>query len=638
VPRGLTLRVLIASAVLVLAMGSTFVLLLLTFAAQREAAELAIHSRTVLLTADDLERLVVDVETDARDYVQTHDESFFQRWAASRQAIGPQSAGLEELAQVPGQHQTAVQITQAINSYIDGYSVPLVEEARRGDPAAGSIQATQEGRQRIDQIRTLFQTLETNERQLLTDRDTSSLARTRQTVIAASVGFGISIVLTLLVGTYWTRSIVRPVVRVADMANQLAGGDLSTRVPETGVGEMRNLERAFNQMGAVLERNHDELAQLVAEQGALRRVAILIAHGEPPAAVFTAVVEEAANVLDADAVRLLRREADESATVLANSGAESLLIPVGERILTDGQSAVLDAFETGRISSAKIFSGPPGSFGAFAQERGIHLALAAPIVVERRVWGVISVVSSRPRPMEEMRTRLAQFTDLVATVIANTQAREDLAASRARLVTASDETRRRIERNLHDGIQQRLVSLVLAMRVVEASMPKDLPQLREQVSEVVGELVGSLNELREISRGIHPAILSEGGLGPALKALAGRSALPVEVDVDIATRPVPSVEIAVYYVVAEGLTNATKHARASRVRIEVATRGEWLHIAIVDDGVGGADPTGGTGLVGLIDRVDAMGGRITITSPPGEGTQVRIELPLSNGDYARRMF
>jgi signal transduction histidine kinase len=245
------------------------------------------------------------------------------------------------------------------------------------------------------------------------------------------------------------------------------------------------------------------------------------------------------------------------------------------------------------------------------------------------------VVSLRPLRPEEVDQRLAQFTELVATAIANAQAREDLAASRARLVAASDQTRRRIERDLHDGIQQRLVSLALDLRRAEADVPHDRSELRDQLSNVAGGVAAALEDLREIGRGIHPTILSRGGLELALKALARRSAVPVELDVRIATRPPPPIEIAAYYLVAEALTNAGKHAEASRVRIEARIRDDdRLEIAVSDDGVGGADPAGGTGLVGLIDRINALGGRMAITSPRGAGTKVSVELPMEDGPAA----
>jgi signal transduction histidine kinase len=624
VPGGLTARVLGACALVILVVGLVFVLLLQSLATQRHAVDLSLHSRNVLSSADEAERLVVDLETGVRGYLLTGEESFLNPWTAARQAIGPESASLRRLARVPAQHERAVELTDAIDSYIDDYSEPLVAAARLGDPAATSIATTEEGRQRIDRIRDLFDSLRTAERRLLTERDADALASTRQTVIAAFAGLGISVMVTLLLAAYWTRSIVRPVLRTARTANRLADGDLSARVPETGIGEIRTLERSFNQMASAL-------TQLLYEQSGLRQVATLVARGEPPDAVFAAVVEQAAAVLDVDAVSLVRQEPDGTVTVLATRGTVPALVPAGERVSVDGSNATSLALSSGAVARQDIVAGPEGSLSAAAYQLGLRLSVAAPILVEGVVWGALVIATAQPRQPGEIDARLAQFTELAATTIANSQAREDLAASRVRLVAAGDQTRRRIERDLHDGIQQRLVSLALNLRAADRNVPADQPLLRDQLAEVAGDLNATITELRELCRGIHPAILSEGGLGSALKALARRSAVPVDVDLHITSRPPLTVEAAAYYVVAEALTNVTKHAHASEVRMEAASRDGLLELLILDDGVGGADPRSGTGLTGLKDRVDALGGRLDISSPPGQGTRMRVELPVTSG-------
>ncbi|HEX8135248.1 MAG TPA: CHASE3 domain-containing protein, partial [Actinomycetes bacterium] len=214
------------------------------------------------------------------------------------------------------------------------------------------------------------------------------------------------------------------------------------------------------------------------------------------------------------------------------------------------------------------------------------------------------------------------------------QSRDELAASRARIVAAGDQARRRIERDLHDGTQQRLVSLVLDLRAVEAAVPPELPTIRTQLARAAEGLTGALEELRELSRGIHPAILSEGGLPPALKALARRSAIPVELEVDVPERLPEPIEVAAYYVASEALANAAKHAHASVAQVEARARDGHLRLTVADDGVGGASPGAGSGLVGLADRVEALGGTISIQSPAGQGTRLRIDLPISGGDAA----
>jgi signal transduction histidine kinase len=254
--------------------------------------------------------------------------------------------------------------------------------------------------------------------------------------------------------------------------------------------------------------------------------------------------------------------------------------------------------------------------------------VGAPIVVEGRVWGAAVVNSKRadafPSGIEE---RLAEFTELVATAISNAESRAQLTASRVRIVTAADETRRRIERDLHDGIQQRLVTLGLALETLRDAARPERPDLLEPLTQVQTGLRNVLEELREVSRGVHPAILSEGGLGPALKSLARRSPVPVELELGTVKRLPRPLEAAAYYVASEALTNAAKHAHASVAAVALEWRDGIVRLSVRDDGVGGADPARGSGLVGLSDRVEALGGTFVLSSPPGAGTSMIVQLP-----------
>ncbi|HTJ34044.1 MAG TPA: AAA family ATPase [Dactylosporangium sp.] len=364
------------------------------------------------------------------------------------------------------------------------------------------------------------------------------------------------------------------------------------------------------------------------EQAALRRVATLIARGACPDLVFAAVADEAGTLLGADGTGIVRFEPDGEVTVMGGYGIEPA--QPGSRGEPNPESVMVSVRATGRAARRDVDH--PASEGLpETMFPGFRSAVASPILVEGRVWGAMGVVSGRERLPQDTGQRLADFTELIATAIANAESRAELAASRARIVATADQTRRRIERDLHDGAQQRLVSLALQLRNVQAALPPDLGTLRAQLDRAVAGLTGALDELREIAHGIHPAILTKGGLRPALRALARRSPVPVSLDMHT-QGPLPEhVEVSVYYVVAEALTNAAKHAHASaaRVAVEADAADALLRVTVDDDGVGGADFAHGTGLTGLKDRVEALGGRIVLHSPRGAGTTLRVELPLS---------
>ena len=266
-----------------------------------------------------------------------------------------------------------------------------------------------------------------------------------------------------------------------------------------------------------------------------------------------------------------------------------------------------------------------------AEEMGLRSVIGTPIVVDGRVWGAALIGSSREEPLPaDSEARMGDFTDLVATAISNAEARTELKASRARIITAADGARRRLERDLHDGAQQRLVSLGLELRTAESSLRSETHPMADQIADVVSALTGVSEDLREISRGIHPAILSKGGLVAALKALARRSAVPVELGLSVDGRLPESVEVAAYYVVGEALTNVARHAQATAVTVRAKTDAANLRLTIRDNGVGGADPANGSGLIGLIDRVEALGGQLEISSVAGSGTLLVVTIPFES--------
>jgi GAF domain-containing protein len=379
---------------------------------------------------------------------------------------------------------------------------------------------------------------------------------------------------------------------------------------------------------AQLEKSRDELRRLADEQAALRRVATLVARGIPPAEVFAAVAHEVGSVLDADGTVIVRLDPDGATTLVASVGAHLAELPVGSRWKPEPPVAVAVALRTCRPARCDNYSHAPGEYADAVRRLGLRSSVAAPIIVEGRLWGAIGAGARHGRLPVDTEHRMAGFTELIGTAIANADSRAQLTASRARIVTAADDARRRIERDLHDGTQQRLVALSLTLRLAQTTVPADLPQLQTRIGRVTDELTEATEELREIARGIHPAILSEGGLGPALRTLARRAAIPVEVKIRTDTRPAEPIEVAAYYVVSEALTNTTKHARASYAHVAVEERDGVLHLSMRDDGVGGADPAGGSGLIGLRDRVQALGGWIEVSSRPGDGTAIVVELPL----------
>jgi signal transduction histidine kinase len=368
------------------------------------------------------------------------------------------------------------------------------------------------------------------------------------------------------------------------------------------------------------------------QQAALRRVATLVARATPPEEVFALVTAEVGQVLSADFASMARYDAGGAATIVGtwSETGTAAPFPVGMRLELGGWNTPTLVFQTAR--PARIdYADASGAVADAARERGIHSSVGAPISVEGRLWGVMGVLFTRERSLPaDTETRLAGFTELVGTALANAEARAALTASRARIVAAADTTRRHIERDLHDGAQQRLVSLALQLRsTVQAALPPDAQQLKVQLDGIAAELGSVLDELREIARGLHPAALADGGLRPALKALGRRSAVPVRLDVSVDGRLSEPIELAAYYVVAEALTNAVKHAHATVIDVQVAATDGVLRVRVGDDGHGGADPTRGSGLVGLTDRVEALGGRLTLHSPPDAGTAIQVVLPLT---------
>src|SRR4051794_34086663 len=426
--------------------------------------------------------------------------------------------------------------------------------------------------------------------------------------------------------------VVEDAALAAELREMAARGGAPRRMRLTGQrrmpvsGTLFMLEEGL--IGMVLDAGaHEALAALAAEQSALRRVATLVAAGPEPEAVFEAVAEEAGRLLHARSAATVRYEGEFALTVGRWADDDLGGFEVGTRVPlagSDGLTAVVA--RTGAPARIDNYAEVRGEAAGLMAARGYRSAVAAPVLAGGRIWGLV-LVASEGVLGADAEHRLAGFAELVALALEGADARAQLNASRARILEAAVSERRRLERNLHDGAQQRLVALAIQLRMLERRLGERevaLPLLRGASDE----LEQALSELRELARGLHPAVLADRGLAPALETLAARAPLPVRVEGVPDERLGEPLESAVYFVVAESLTNAVKHAGASELLVHMEETAGELLVEIADDGRGGADPGTGTGLRGLADRVEALGGRLALESPPGSGTVVRAALPL----------
>jgi signal transduction histidine kinase len=369
---------------------------------------------------------------------------------------------------------------------------------------------------------------------------------------------------------------------------------------------------------------------LAHEQAALRRIATLVVTEADPARVFGQVMREAARALGVASASLVRYDEPRRVSVMGGwSEKGNLLFPVGSTIeLGTENSALVEVYRTGEARRVTYPEEAVGDVAADLRLHGYRSSVAAPVKLAEGLWGalVASTLDERPLPVGSEQ-RLSDFADLVAQALANADAHDKLAASRARIVEAGDAERRRLERNLHDGAQQRLVSLALQLRLTQSALERRPDDVLGLLVEAQAELARALDELRELARGIHPAILTDRGLGPALEAILARAPLPVEL-VELPGERLPEqVEAAVYYVVAETITNIAKHAQAESATVSITLAGARARVVITDDGVGGADPALGSGLRGLADRIEALDGALRIESPPEGGTRIEAQIP-----------
>jgi signal transduction histidine kinase len=368
---------------------------------------------------------------------------------------------------------------------------------------------------------------------------------------------------------------------------------------------------------------------LRAKEEALRRVATLVAGDAPPAEIFASVSEETARLVGADA-GAVATYGDGSARIVGrwDAAGDATFIPVGTLVPLSDDSTVSRVYRGGRPARIDDYSRLQGETAEYVRTAGFGSIASAPIVVSGALWGAVSVGSLGDLLPRETEERLLDFAELVSLAVSSAEAWNRVLESRQRIVEAGDAERIRLGRNLHDGAQQRLISIILLLRLCKRQLG-DGRDPAEVVDRAIAEAQQAHDEIRDLARGLSPTALSEGGLGPALEALLEHSTLPVELDI-VPGRFPETIEVAAYYVAAEAVTNAGKHAKANRVRVRVAAQAGSLEIVVADDGVGGAR-LGGSGLHGLSDRVEALGGRLELDSTPGHGTTLRATLPRPGG-------
>ena len=596
------------------------------------SAGVANRSKAVLSSADRLERLVTDLETDVRGFVITGDRRLLAPLDDAQDDAIAEGRNLERLTAEsdPDQAGPAHRLARDTEAYVHDFSIPLVTATRQDPASARSVATITEGEQRLQPLRAQFGRFMTAQGERIMSHEKRSSADATNATILAAAGAGVALLLLLLFSGYLTRSILRPVRRTSEMASNLAGGDLTVRIPEVSHNDVGVLERTFNVMAGSLQEDQEQLRRVVEEQGALRRIATLVARGVSPADIFAAVAGELGRIQGVEYTVINRFDPATATTVghWSAPGAPDILPPAGGHWTLEADSAAGEILRTGR--PARVNTDTSTSLVCtWARENGIHYVVGCPIMVSGRLWGMIAVFSPDPEPPpDDTEERLVEFVGLLATAIANAENRNEVLASAARIVAATDEARRRIESDLNTGPQRRLTALGEELRLTRSAIGPGRGDLREQLARTTKGLDGVLDDLRKISRGLHPAALSRSGLRRAMEALTQRSEVPTELTMRV-DHPLPDhLQIAIYYTVSEALTNVAKYAHADAVRVGLTLDATTLRLRIADNGIGGADPSRGSGLVGLKERIESLGGTMKIISPFGGGTSLLIDIPV----------
>lgn len=629
-PGGLTAQLVLACALLALLIASAFLFLLDAVRDEAASSRGARRVRAEMATGDELERQFLQLDRQALAFGLTGDPASVVAWDAARATY---LSGLGELGSNIQDDRMAAQvgaIAAASEAYLDDVLRPIIRATEHDQSPERIESLMRRATAGSATVLHLFDEYRAGEARLLDERTGGSDDATSRAAIAALLGIAGSVALVGAFVVYLVRRVLQPLRRAATMADRLAGGDLAVRLDADGPGEIGQLERSFNTMGSALEGGRDRLIALADEQAALHRVASLVATSAKPEEVFAAVVAEVDALIDSESTVLLHFDDSGTASMVASRQRIPGGRPIGATWRYEHDELIESFIDPNRPVHAGSIAAARGPTAELLRARGVRSLVGAPITVEDRVWGaVIASWTSEVDDPNERGHKVGEFTELVGAAIANVDSRNELAASRARIVAAADEARRRIERDIHDGAQQRLIALTLDLRLAEMSVPDEAVATRRDLARLGESLSEAVDSLQEIARGIHPAILSHGGLTPAIENLVRRTSVPTTFSSSGERRLDQAVEVAVYYFVSEALTNVARHAEAVSASVEVDVGDDEIRIVVRDDGVGGADPAQGSGLIGLQDRIAAVGGVVDLDSRPGGGTTVTARVPLA---------
>ncbi|GAA0717132.1 CHASE3 domain-containing protein [Dactylosporangium roseum] len=600
-----------------------------------------------VVTAVLVHRAVLEMEHGEHRYVVTGDPAHLRSWARARAVVESHIARLPSLtADRPAQATLAAGLDQQIRQYLDTHPASAIRALRPGPAAAPDLGRLAGDQHQLDAIRRAVEQFVGNERRVAAAQEASAERAFTRAGTATALGIITCMFVIPVLIAYTNRTIVRPVRTVAAMADSLTGGARTGRTPTDGPYEIGVLQRSFNAMALSSQRHRDDLNRIVLEQKALQRIARLMACTEAPDAAFDVITAQAGRLFGADAALLVRYDGDGAGTILTAWAGDHPPEPTGKHPLAGERTPLPLPLQgtTGRMQALRqsfcrhVGWERRGLPGAADSGTGGTCGVGAPIMVRDQVWGALALLGGAGgRLRRDDAEHTADFIDLAGLVVDTVEARTGLAAASARLVGAGDETRRRLERDLHDRIQHHLIAIILRLRMLKADLAaRDAtatgPVIADQIATIDSDLANVIDEVRTIADGVYPAILTQRGLEAALDAMARRSPIPIDRHIRLSPTLPPVVQTSVYDIVAESLANTAKHARATHLRIVAHQDDRQVCLRIEDDGTGGADTGRGTGIRGITDRVQALGGTVELHSPRGEGTRLLITIPLRRAE------